>query len=467
MNYRKIQRWPAACLMVSAVAGSVASTSLYGGPLTRASSLDAKSVGLPAGIPTVDEAIDEFRRGRNGRALELLKTATARRPDLPPAKLMLARMMLASGQDVQGRAILEEVVAEHPDHSGAYVLFGSLALAEGRVADASLQFERAQSLAAKEVSASTSPQAKEVRVQCASGLATIAERRRAWRDAMGILSGWLALEPSNGPVRQRLARALVSLGRVDEAYKHLQRAVQDDPKLEPAAVGVGRFLAEAGQREQAGRWLERAVQESPKHAGANIALATWFYQGDELARARALAEAAEGLEPRSTRAKLLLAMIGRRSKDFGSAEAHLRAILQESPADYVASNQLSLVLADQSDEAKRTQAVALAESNARQYPKLAEALATLGWAYSRLGRWDEAHQALRAASPEGRATPDTAYYLALVLEERGEHEEAVRLVRSALGAPPGLFALREDAKKWIDGRSPPGGSTPTTPRPAP
>jgi tetratricopeptide (TPR) repeat protein len=156
-------------------------------------------------------------------------------------------------------------------------------------------------------------------------------------------------------------------------------------------------------------------------------------------------------------------MIERRSKDFASAERHLRAILQETPADYVASNQLALVLADQEDSAKRKQAVALAESNARQYPKLAEALATLGWAYSRLGRWEEAHEALRAASPEGRATPDTAYYLAIVLDERGERDEALRLVRSALGAPPGLFALREDAQRWLDGRANPGRSAPTAP----
>ena len=399
MIYHHIRGWRAAFLVASAVAGSVESASLHAGPLARASALDAKSVGLPVSIPSIDEAIEEFRQGRNARALELLKDAVARRRDLPPAKLMLARMMLASGQAAQGRSALEEVVAEHPNHSGAYVLFGSLALAEGRVTDASLQFERAQSLAAKEFPAPTSPQAKEVRVQCASGLASIAERRRAWGDAKGILSGWRTLEPSNGSVRQRLARALVYLGQVDEAYKQLQQAVKDDPTLDPAAVGIGRFLSEAGEREQAGRWLERAVREAPKDARAHLGLATWLYQGDDLARARSLAETAASLDPKSSRARLLLGMIGRRSKDFALAEGHLRAILQDSPADYVASNQLALVLADQPDEAKRKQAVALAESNARQYPKLAEALATLGWAYSRLGRWNEAHQALRAASP--------------------------------------------------------------------
>jgi uncharacterized protein HemY len=107
--------------------------------------------------------------------------------------------------------------------------------------------------------------------------------------------------------------------------------------------------------------------------------------------------------------------------------------------------------------------VELAEANARRFPKLAEALATLGWAYSRLGRWEEAHQALRSASPEGRATPDTAYYLALVLDERGEREEAARLVRSALGAPPGLFAMRDDAVRWLDRRVGKGTDTPKAP----
>jgi Flp pilus assembly protein TadD len=239
-------------------------------PIAGAASLEAKSVGLPMGIPSIDEAIEEFRRGRDGRALELLEDAVARRPSLPPAKLMLARMMLAVGRDAPARSVLEEVVADHPNRTGAYLLFGNLALSEGRVADASLQFEKALSLVAKEFSAPDSPPAKEIRVQCASGLASIAERRRAWGDARRILSGWVALEPRNGSARRRLARALVHLGQVDESHGQLQQAVQDDPTLEPAAVGVGRFVAEAGRREEAGRWFERAVREAPKDPRAHL-----------------------------------------------------------------------------------------------------------------------------------------------------------------------------------------------------
>ena len=53
------------------------------------------------------------------------------------------------------------------------------------------------------------------------------------------------------------------------------------------------------------------------------------------------------------------------------------------------------------DKDKKNRAVQLAEINARQYPRSAAALSTLGWVYYRMGRAADAEQALRSHSWPG------------------------------------------------------------------
>lgn len=79
-------------------------------------------------------------------------------------------------------------------------------------------------------------------------------------------------------------------------------------------------------------------------------------------------------------------------------------------------------LVEQTDADKRLRALQLAEINARQYPRLAEALATLGWVYFKFGRLAEAEQALQTATSSGQSSSETAYYLARVLDARGQRD---------------------------------------------
>jgi uncharacterized protein HemY len=98
----------------------------------------------------------------------------------------------------------------------------------------------------------------------------------------------------------------------------------------------------------------------------------------------------------------------------------------------------------------------LAQTNARLYPRSAEALATLGWVSYRSGRAEEAEGALRAAVTRGARTPDTLYYLARVIADQGQRAEAERLMQEALLAH-GAFLFRKEAREWLM-RAEPGGS---------
>ncbi len=123
--------------------------------------------------------------------------------------------------------------------------------------------------------------------------------------------------------------------------------------------------------------------------------------------------------------------------------------MNESPHDAWERNQLALVLSEQDDEAKRRQALELAEQAARQAPEAVDTLTTLGTVYYHLHRLDEAEKVLQAVMDSGQATSDAVYILARVKADRGQADGAPALLKSALDAP-GFFIARNDARQWLD-----------------
>ena len=53
----------------------------------------------------------------------------------------LARLLFRANQGVPGRRALEQAAAFVPDHPEVYLTLGDLALGEGRISDARLNFE--------------------------------------------------------------------------------------------------------------------------------------------------------------------------------------------------------------------------------------------------------------------------------------------------------------------------------------
>src|SRR6478609_3677657 len=118
-----------------------AATPLVAGP--------TPTTGAPAAkIEEIEKAGEKLMRGQMDEAYKLLQEAVRKKPDLPPARLMLARLFLASKEGhQQGRAFLEQAVAEHPDHPEVYLTCASLSLGEGRVTETILNCQKALDLA--------------------------------------------------------------------------------------------------------------------------------------------------------------------------------------------------------------------------------------------------------------------------------------------------------------------------------
>ena len=131
-----------------------------------------------------------------------------------------------------------------------------------------------------------------------------------------------------------------------------------------------------------------------------------------------------------------------------AAEKILEPLHRDSPADSLVANLLALTLIEQDDAAKQSRGMQLAEVNALQFPRSAEVVATLGWALYRAGKLDQAEQKLHAAITGGRTTADIAYFLARVMADKGQADNARKVLQDATSAK-GSFAHRDDANALL------------------
>ncbi len=406
----------------------------------------------PRNLPLVDLAIEQFGKGDLKAAMQSLQAAAQANPDLPPPRLMLARMMLATQQRAQARAMLELVVIESPAHPGAHVLFGEMALAEGRLTDAQLQFEKASEiLASQPISAE---QKDELETKTMSGLASVAESRADWSATREQLLKLQALQPRDATVPARLGRAHFELGQLDEARSAFQQAVDLDPAMEPAETSIGWLWAGRQDAAQASSWLEQGVKRHPTSAMAHFGLAMFRTEQENLEAARPSVEAAARLAPRDPRVQLLKALVAHRSGQYDEAAGLLQNLLAEQPANVDARNLLALTLADHPSPAQHPRAVEIAEQLVKQYPYREDLLPTLGWSYLKVGRVDDSLRIFQAATVNGQARPNTAYFLASALAEKGQVDEARAMLSTSLQAPVGQFSRREEARARLQALSP-------------
>jgi predicted Zn-dependent protease len=335
---------------------------------------------------------------------------------------------------------------EDADHPEVFILFGNLALQEGRLTDSTIHVEKATALAASR--RWTPKQRDRFERLCQPGLAAIAVGRGDWKAARTALEGWLEREPANARVRQRLAKALFWLGQRKAAHQELLRAARDDSGLELAAITMGWLYTQADDVKKAQEWMDYAVQSAANSLGVHIGLAAWLLEQNRPDEAEPHAAAAARLDASSLAARGFLGVTSRARKHFAASEQLFESLARQSPRDIWIRSQLAIVLAAQENEAKRRRALELAEAAVRETPDAPELLATLGTVYDHLSRFGEAERHLQCVVQSGEGSLDSVYILARVLAECGLPDDARELLKASLAAR-GLFLARKDAQEWL------------------
>jgi len=400
----------------------------------------------PAASPDVDKALETFKTGKFDDAFEQLKKACATNPQLQPARVILAGWLLQADRAKDARITLERFTVEEPKHPDGYLLNASIAYGDGRITDAILNCQAALQFAAdpRWIDENRKRFVREARL----GLVASFEQRGDWASVKEQLSGLVNDDAKNGQLRQRLAAATFQTGKPEEAFAEFQKAFADDPAVEPPELRLAQLWTAKGERDKAEDWLKKGIAAHTSDPKAHRAYAGYLLDEGKPDAAQLYIDSAAKLDPKARELGTLQALSLRHKKEYAPAEAAFEQLHKDAPGDPFALGNLALVLVESADEKKKKRGGELAESLVKQNSRSADAYAVLGYCYFKLGRIDDADKALGAAASAGQVGLDTAYYLALVLNEKKKYAEGHKILDEAVKAR-GPFVYRAEARVFL------------------
>jgi tetratricopeptide (TPR) repeat protein len=392
--------------------------------------------------PRLADARAKIAAGDADGALAAVEVAVAQHPDLPPAQLVFAGLLFQNRQPAAGRAVMERAAVERPDHPEVYAAFGRLAIAEGRLLDAALCFERGVSLASSD--RWPAPQKRLWLNSAHAGAAAVAERRKDWKGAYASLMVLAELNPADAVTRWRLGRASFFIDKHDQAEELFRSAFKEDPRIGSAETSLGNLWLEKGDDAKAEPYFTKAVTEHPTDARARHAMTRFLIHSGRGEAARQSAAKGLSMQPKETDARLLAILASRQVGDVTAAEAIVENWLADSPQNPFALAQSAQLNALSKERSKKDLARERANAAVKAQQGRGDSQTTLGVVQYLLDD-PEAEKTLRGALLSGDANAETAFYLAMLLERKGDKEGAIRLYSRALEAP-GLFIFRVEAE---------------------
>jgi tetratricopeptide (TPR) repeat protein len=429
----------------------------------------------PKPYPDVPEAvIQELLGGHNCFALgvEELKHSLRKHPELPSAHVIVYQLLMQRNQPTAARFELEVAIQTAPDDPDPYIILGNIALKERRIAEATMDFDKAKRLLQKYTNKARK---RAVEQQMMSGIAQLAEARGDWKEAEVRLRELLKLAPEDFAVYYRLAHSLFAQGKpraVVAAYdtlfdakaseRYRTRQVLFWPEIVMATY-YDEF--EGPQSQNTEVWFRAATRVTDHDLPTRHVVFIWAWENGKIALAKEQAEAAVRIEAadnalpekdrkysRSSVGRMLRGLIALWEKDWRTAEKYFQTVVLEDPNGLVARNNLALALVEQDDPAKKQRALDYAKANFREKNSTSEALWTLGWVYFRRNEFEPAgfalDQAVTAANDDV-TNADAATYLAHVLFQQDKKWQAKKTLDNVLkaGRP---FCMRPEAEKLYE-----------------
>jgi tetratricopeptide (TPR) repeat protein len=203
-----------------------------------------------------------------------------------------------------------------------------------------------------------------------------------------------------------LGRALLELGRFEEAIEPLQAALRLSPSTASLYVSLARAQAGAGRFQDAAATATLGLQAAPGHA-ALMHLRGRLYLNDGAT---------------------------------GPAETALREAREAAPDHVLVHVDLAHLLRTTGRE---QEALAEAEEALRLDPRAVPAQLARGLCLAALGRSDEAEAAFREALELSPADPDALFFVATIALRSGRFAEAVDRLESLVRVAPGHPQARQ------------------------
>jgi predicted Zn-dependent protease len=174
-------------------------------------------------------------------------------------------------------------------------------------------------------------------------------------EVLRLTDAALAAHPGDDAAHEFRARALLALGRIEEAERHAKDAVRLDPEEVRYRELLATTLSAAGAHRDAADEYRRLARNDPHQATWTLSEAQERIEAAEAGRGVEAARAAVALEPANGRAQLALAHAQARVGDARGAVRSAVLATQLLPGDLAAREALADArwLADDDAEAFR------------------------------------------------------------------------------------------------------------------
>ncbi|HSQ57497.1 MAG TPA: hypothetical protein VLM40_17380, partial [Gemmata sp.] len=248
--------------------------------------------------------------------------------------------------------------------------------------------------------------------------------------------------------RHNLARANFLLDRPDDAYTELKTAYKDDPTLDPPELTMAELWTAKQDFAKADEWYGKAVASHGNSAKVHRGFVGYALGRGKIDVAKEHLAAAQKIEPKARDTRAVAGLLARYLKDYATATTIFEELVRDHPSFAFATINLALVLAESADANDRRRAVELAEVYAKQNQRQSEARAIYAYCLFKAGRSADAEGAARAAAGLGTLTPDAAYFIAKILADRGDAENALKITKAACSSKD-TFVYRKDAEAML------------------
>ena len=361
-----------------------------------------------------------LRQGRYGEAAGAFRRALERDPSFRPARVNLARALMALGDLDAALKELEAVRKEDPNAPDLDNLVGNIFMEKGDLPRAESTFRRALA-------------SDERNPHLWNSLGIVLARQGRAEDAVAAYRKVVAIDPDYAEAINNLGLILRDQGRLQEAIAAFEAANRADAEFPGSLNNLGLTYQDLGDQKAALAAFDRGLEVDPGNAVILNNRGSALLALGRTAEARAAFEEAVESDPKYASAHNNLgAVLGLLGDAEGEFEEYVKAI-EIDPAYADARFNLALNL-------RRRGRAAEAEKALGQVldlkPDHARARFEIGLLLAESGRTREALANLEAARAAAPRWPPARNALARLLAALGKREEALREARASLQIDP-------------------------------
>ena len=326
-------------------------------------------------------------------------------------------LMRRKQQERAGKA-LQDMSDAYPN--SAYVL---RALAQFKISSG--DFVGAQALAdkAKEIGANST-----VKDQI---LGAISLSKNDFEGTISAFKRAYEANPNDSESLVVIVKSYVQNGKSVEALAFIENVLKNNPNNTVAKIIQGQLYTLNGDKQLASKAFNEIILAQPNNPVGYQQLAILQQSQNQVAEAETTVNKGLVASPKDFALKLTQASIYEATKRFDEAiKVYEQMMLVRPDSDILANNLASLLSDHRTDKASMTRAYELAKtSKDSQIPQF---LDTYGWASYRVGNFDEAEKALKAAISKSPEVAIFHYHLAKVYLVKNDNAQAKQALQDVV-----------------------------------